>query len=82
MSKQWPSSQFCFCWIFNVGRGSCAFIRTPTNHGILVDCGYEDDPILPHIEKEVLPHLKDAGKDRKIAQSVLIRQRWIRSRFL
>ncbi len=71
MSKQWPSSQFCFCWIFNVGRGSSAFVRTPSNHGILVDCGYEGDPILPHIEVEILPHLKDAGEERKIAQSVL-----------
>lgn len=22
MSKHWPSSQLCLCWLFNVGRGS------------------------------------------------------------
>ena len=33
----WHKSQDAFIWIFNVGRGSAAFVRTPLNQGMIFD---------------------------------------------
>jgi len=30
-------------YIFNIGRGFCCFIRSPTNETLLIDCGCRDD---------------------------------------
>jgi beta-lactamase superfamily II metal-dependent hydrolase len=56
----WTKSEVTHIFVFNVGRGLCAFIRTPTNHGILYDIGTVDgftptdflrDNIIPHLAK-------------------------------
>lgn len=67
----WNKSTDAFIWIFNVGRGSASFIRTPLNQGILVDisCSSEFST-----SKFLLDHLcpkLDAYENRKIAQAVL-----------
>jgi hypothetical protein len=33
----WVNSGCTFVWIFSVGRGICAFIRTGLNQGFFVD---------------------------------------------
>lgn len=41
--KKWFESGKCLIWIFNVGRGFCAFVRTPNKLGIMIDCGSSED---------------------------------------
>ncbi len=67
----WNQSTDTFVWIFNVGRGSAAFIRTPLNHGIIVDisCSSEFSPsdfILDNLHKALDPY-----EEHKIAQAIL-----------
>lgn len=71
MHKSWDNTLFCYIWIFNVERGICAFIRTPLNQGILVDCGSSSDfsPI-NFIKSNIVPKL-DRYLDNKLAQVVI-----------
>jgi beta-lactamase superfamily II metal-dependent hydrolase len=59
-TPSWTKSEVSHLFVFNVGRGLCVFIRTPTNHGILYDLGTTDgftptdflrDKIIPHLTK-------------------------------
>jgi hypothetical protein len=70
-SQNWYKTLFCYIWVFNVGRGLCAFIRTPLNQGILVDCGSSDDfsPLI-FIRKNIIPKL-DKYKGNKLAQVII-----------
>lgn len=70
----WKFSNSSFVWVFPVGRGNCAFLRTGLNHGFILDMGseYEFD-ISEFIKKWFVPDLTkypDASGE-KIAQAVL-----------
>jgi beta-lactamase superfamily II metal-dependent hydrolase len=67
----WHTSLDTFIWIFNVGRGSAAFIRTPLNQGMIFDisCSKEfstSDFIIDNLAKKLSPY-----KESIIAQAVL-----------
>ena len=67
----WYTSNDAFIWIFNVGRGSAAFIRTPLNHGMIFDiaCSKEfstSDFILDNLFSKLTSY-----QDKRIAQAVL-----------
>src|SRR5580704_3475937 len=67
----WQNSLDTFIWIFNVGRGSAAFIRTPQNQGMVVDisCSKEfsaSDFIVDNLGKKLAKY-----KSKLIAQAVL-----------
>ena len=67
----WHTSNDAFIWIFNVGRGSAGFVRTPLNQGIVVDisCSAEfstADFILDNLHSR----LSDYG-GKRIAQAIL-----------
>lgn len=70
----WKYTQSSFIWLFPVGRGNCAFLRTGLNHGVVLDMGseYEFD-ISEFIKKWLVPDLSPypAGTGNKIAQAVL-----------
>lgn len=69
--RYWYETLNGYVWLFNVGRGLCAFIRTPLNQGILIDCGSSEDfsPIR-FIRHKIFPRL-DSCKGHKIAQVVI-----------
>lgn len=59
------NKQYLLAWVFDVGRGNCGFVRTPSKHGILVDCGGESS-VISMIEKYLLPRCREhkwVGKD-------------------
>lgn len=67
----WYNSVQSFAWIFPVGRGNAAFLRTALNQGFIIDmAGGEFVDPARFIRRHFLPHL-DEYKSRKIAQSVL-----------
>ena len=71
VTKRWNETLFCYIWIFNVGRGLSAFIRTPLNQGILIDCGCSDDfSPLDFLGKHIIPKL-ERYKEREIAQLLI-----------
>lgn len=57
-------------WIFSVGRGNAAFIRSGLNQGFILDMNATDFDVAGFIEKHFVPRL-DAYKKNKIAQAVL-----------
>jgi hypothetical protein len=67
----WWKSRETHVWIFSVGRGNAAFVRTGLNQGILVDMGATDefDPAA-FVEKQLAPRL-DTYKQKRISQAVL-----------
>lgn len=67
----WKHSSQSFVWIFPVGRGNAAFVRTGLNQGFIVDMagGAFEDPA-SFIRKNFLPHL-DEYKSSAIAQAIL-----------
>lgn len=70
----WKYANSSFVWVFPVGRGNCAFLRTGLNHGFILDMGseYEFD-ISEFVKKWFVPDLTkypDANGHR-IAQAVL-----------
>lgn len=73
----WIDSQNTYIWIFPVGRGSAAFVRTGLNQGIVLDmaCGDLCDPA-SLIEENFLDRLSpysapEAFKEWPIAQAIL-----------
>ena len=67
----WNETNDAFIWIFRVGRGLAAFIRTPLNHGIIVDMARGEDFVPSEfILKYLCPHL-ETYKKNKIAQAIL-----------
>lgn len=68
----WKNTEVdAFVVIFDVGRGNATFIRTPLNHGMIVDLSTSSE-FSPgdFIEKNFLPYLNTFEK-RSIAQAVL-----------
>lgn len=74
MSKDWPKKQYLLAWIFNVGRGNCAFVRTPSKDGFLIDCG-GDEGVVASVRKKLLPLCREHkwGKDKrtKVGQIII-----------
>lgn len=67
----WQDSFDTHIWIFSVGRGSAAFVRTGLNHGFIIDmaCSDEFDPaefIINTFSKKLTKY-----KECKIAQAIL-----------
>ena len=70
----WENSQATHIWIFAVGRGIAAFVRTGLNQGFLIDMGASDDfDPAGFIKKTFVPKLSSYPQEngRKIAQAVL-----------
>jgi beta-lactamase superfamily II metal-dependent hydrolase len=66
----WESSLSTYIWIFAVGRGNAAFIRTGLNQGFILDMNASEFDVADFIKKRFVPKL-DAYKGNKIAQAVL-----------
>jgi hypothetical protein len=56
---EWNHNKEIYAWIFDVGRGLSAFVKTPDNFGVMVDCGCSDDfkPFRDIVGKRFLPCL-------------------------
>lgn len=66
----WQTSFDTHIWIFAVGRGNAAFIRTGLNHGFILDMNSIDFDVAKFTKDQLVPKL-DAYKESKIAQAVL-----------
>ena len=67
----WWKSLSTHVWIFAVGRGNAAFVRTGLNQGFLLDLGTgKDFSPTKFVEKYLVPKLNTYEK-KKIAQAVL-----------
>ena len=70
----WSASLSTHIWIFNVGRGNSAFIRSGINQGFLVDMGKGGD-FCPasFVSENFVPDLDPYPEDgdRKVAQAIL-----------
>lgn len=71
----WFDSLSTQIWIFSVGRGNAAFIRTGLNQGFILDMNATDFDPVSFVKKNLVPKLdlyKDPqGVNHKIAQAVL-----------
>ncbi len=70
----WNNSLCTQIWIFSVGRGNAAFVRTGLNQGIIIDVGKNGDfDPAAFIEKEFLPKLTKypTNNGKAIAQAIL-----------
>jgi hypothetical protein len=71
----WKYSNSSFIWIFPVGRGNCAFLRTGLNHGFILDMAEGDDgfDITQFLKTYFVPDLTKYPDDegRRIAQALL-----------
>lgn len=67
----WNTSTDLYVWIFNVGRGSAAFLRTPLNHGMILDMSCSSEFSTSNFIVENLHKKLDAYENSKIAQAVL-----------
>ena len=67
----WPESQCTYVWIFSIGRGNAAFLRSGLNQGFILDMGGGNlfDPA-KFIKQRFAPKLDPYNK-RAIAQVVL-----------
>jgi len=74
MSAEWMKKQYLLIWVFNVGRGVCAFVRTPSRDGIMIDCGGTND-IINAIDKHLLPCCREQDhgflNDIRLAQLII-----------
>jgi hypothetical protein len=70
----WENSNSSFIYIFSVGRGNAAFIRTPLNQAFIIDMAAEGgtDGFSPakFIKDNLIPRI-DKYKGKNIAQAVL-----------
>jgi beta-lactamase superfamily II metal-dependent hydrolase len=73
MAWNWKSSTQI--WIFSVGRGNAAFVRTGLNQGFILDMNANDFDPAAFVEKNFLPKLDtykgEDNKEHKIAQAIL-----------
>jgi len=74
VAGEWVRKQYLLAWIFNVGRGNCAFIMTPSKDGIMIDCG-GDEEINSCVRKRLLPLCREHkwGEDKRtrLAQVII-----------
>jgi hypothetical protein len=67
----WSNSLATHIWIFSVGRGNAAFIRSGLNQGFIVDMGEgEDFDPATFVEMKLAPYLSPY-RNKHIAQAVL-----------
>lgn len=66
----WRGSFATHIWIFAVGRGNAAFIRTGLNQGFVLDMNATDFDVAAFLKKRLLPKIDDY-KGHKIAQAIL-----------
>ena len=67
----WPRSLSTHIWIFNVGRGNAAFIRSGLNQGFIVDTGGGEEFDPASFIHETFVTKLDPYKENKIAQVTL-----------
>jgi len=74
VSRDWVNKQYLLAWIFDVGRGSCAFVRTPSKDGVLIDCG-GDEKIVCCVKEHLVPICRRCagteGKKNRIGQVII-----------
>jgi len=73
-NMSWHTSSCTQIWVFSVGRGTAAFVRTGLNQGFIIDMGKNDDfDPAAFIEKEFIPKLAPypATAGNSIAQAIL-----------
>jgi len=66
----WEYSLDTHIWIFAVGRGNAAFIRTGMNQGFILDMNAIDFDVAKFIKEKFVPKL-DSYEKCKIAQAIL-----------
>jgi len=66
----WSYKNSTQIWIFSVGRGNAAFVRTGLNQGFVLDMNATDFDVADFIERNFVPKL-DKYKENAIAQAVL-----------
>lgn len=67
----WDQSPDLLIWVFNVGRGNAAFMRTPMNQGIILDmASSEDFSPTQHLRNKIIGKL-NPYKNKRIAQAIL-----------
>ena len=67
----WSDSLTTHIWIFSIGRGNAAFVRTGLNQGFVIDMGAgEDFDVAKFVKKNLAPHLSKYGGNF-IAQALL-----------
>lgn len=69
----WETSLETFVWVFDVGRGNFAFIRSGLNQGFIIDMGAKAESgfdCVQFIEKNFVKKLTPY-QDKKIAQTIL-----------
>lgn len=71
--KFWFRNKELYVWIFNVGRGFCAFVKTPDNYGIMIDCGCSENfkPFKDVIQKKFLPLIDKPKKNFELTQLIV-----------
>jgi hypothetical protein len=67
----WENSAETHIWIFNVGRGNAAFVRTGLNHGIIIDMACSGDFNPGEFIRDTFSKKLTKYKDFRIAQAVL-----------
>lgn len=67
----WQNSAETHIWIFNVGRGNAAFVRTGLNHGFIIDMAYSDEFSPAAFIKDTFSKKLSKYKDFRISQAVL-----------
>lgn len=67
----WERSYDTHIWIFSIGRGMAAFVRTGLNHGFIVDMACSDDFKPVDFIRETFSKKLDKHKDFRIAQAIL-----------
>ena len=70
----WFQKQYLWAWIFNVGRGNCAFVLMPSKYGILIDCGGEEE-IINAMIKRIFPYCRiykwGQDKETRVCQMII-----------
>jgi beta-lactamase superfamily II metal-dependent hydrolase len=67
----WENSAETHIWIFSVGRGSAAFVRTGLNHGFIIDMACSDEFNPAEFIEDTFSKKLSKYKDRRIAQAIL-----------
>lgn len=67
----WENSLETHIWIFSVGRGSAAFVRTGLNHGFIIDMACSEDFKPAEFIKDTFSKKLSKYKDFRIAQALL-----------
>jgi hypothetical protein len=67
----WENSFDTHIWIFSIGRGNAAFVRTGLNHGFVIDMGCSDEFSPAEFIKDTFSKKLTKYKDFRIAQALL-----------